>query len=136
MKNLNFTKKYTDQTTRLSIPITMRSLKWIVQGVLNLQCDIRKIAYNLMNSPITLEWKFEISPWSIQTVRPSIPITLWNLKWIGLGVLKLERDMWNGRMDGIKILFSVISSPITAKVKIVKNERDPPLFTSKQLIKF
>jgi hypothetical protein len=24
----------------------------------------------------------------------------------------------------------------TAKVKIVKNERDPPLFTSKQLIKF
>jgi hypothetical protein len=24
----------------------------------------------------------------------------------------------------------------TAKVKMVKNERDPPLFTSKQLIKF
>jgi hypothetical protein len=24
----------------------------------------------------------------------------------------------------------------TAKVEIVKNERDPPLFTSKQLIKF
>jgi hypothetical protein len=24
----------------------------------------------------------------------------------------------------------------TAKVKIAKNERDPPLFTSKQLIKF
>jgi hypothetical protein len=37
------------QTVRLSIPITMRSLKWIGQGVLNLQCDIRKIAYNLMN---------------------------------------------------------------------------------------
>jgi hypothetical protein len=36
----------------------------------------------------------------------------------------------------VKILFSVISSPITAKVKIVKNERDPPLFTSKQLITF
>ena len=51
-------------------------------------------------SPITLEWKIEISPKSIQTVRPSIPITLWNLKWIGQGVLKLERDMWNGRTDG------------------------------------
>ena len=54
----------------------------------------------------------------------------------------------------VKILFSVISSPITlerqnpifrhiksnnsgtAKVKIVKNERDPPLFTGKLLIKF
>ena len=39
----------------------------------------------------------------------------------------------------VKILFSVISSPNnsgTAKVKIPKNERDPPLFTSKLLIKF
>ena len=39
----------------------------------------------------------------------------------------------------INILFSVISSPITLerqKCKTVKNERDPPLFTSKQLIKF
>ena len=34
----------------------------------------------------------------------------------------------------VKILFSIISSPIT--LKIVKNKRDPPLFTSKQLIKF
>jgi hypothetical protein len=42
---------------------------------------------------LTLEWKLEISPKSIQTVRPSIPITLWNLKWISQGVLKLERDM-------------------------------------------
>ena len=33
----------------LSIPITMRSSKWIGRGVLNLQCDIQKIAYNLMN---------------------------------------------------------------------------------------
>jgi hypothetical protein len=33
----------------LSIPITVRSLKWIGEGVLNLQRDIRKIAYNLMN---------------------------------------------------------------------------------------
>ena len=39
----------------------------------------------------------------------------------------------------VKILFSVISSPNnsgTAKVKIVKKERNAPLFTSKQLIKF
>jgi hypothetical protein len=36
----------------------------------------------------------------------------------------------------VKILFSVISSPITAKMKIFKKERDPPLFTSKQLITF
>ena len=42
----------------------------------------------------------------------------------------------------VTILFSVISSPIslnnseTAKVKIIKNERDPPLFTGKLLIKF
>ena len=39
----------------------------------------------------------------------------------------------------VKILFSIISSPNnsgTAKVKIVKNERDPPLFTGKLLIKF
>jgi hypothetical protein len=39
-----------------------------------------------------------------------------------------------------KIIFSVISSPITLewqkKVKIVKNERDPPLFIDKLLIKF
>jgi hypothetical protein len=37
MKNLNFTKSI--QTIRLSIPTTVRSLKWIGQGVLNLQCD-------------------------------------------------------------------------------------------------
>jgi hypothetical protein len=38
----------------------------------------------------------------------------------------------------VNILFSIISSPITgtAKEKIVKKERDPPLFTSKQLITF
>jgi hypothetical protein len=36
----------------------------------------------------------------------------------------------------LKILFSVISSPITgtAKVKIVKNERDPLLFTGELLL--
>jgi hypothetical protein len=44
------------QTVRLSIPITVRSLKWIGQGVLNLQCDIRKITYNLMNKVPQLLW--------------------------------------------------------------------------------
>jgi hypothetical protein len=77
------------QTVRLSIPITVRSLKWIGQGVLNLQRDIRKITYN----PITLEWKIEISSKSIQTIRLSIPITMWSLKWIGQGVLNLQRDI-------------------------------------------
>jgi hypothetical protein len=37
------------EISRLSIPITVWSLKWIGKGVLNLQHDIRKIAYNLMN---------------------------------------------------------------------------------------
>jgi two-component sensor histidine kinase len=39
----------------------------------------------------------------------------------------------------VKILFSVISSPITLerqKWKSSKKEKDPSLFTSKQLIKF
>jgi hypothetical protein len=63
---------------------------------------------------------------SIQTVRPSIPITVWNLKWIGQGVLKLERDMWNKRMDrqsdilvDILIFFVLVAIffPIWSKLK-------------------
>jgi hypothetical protein len=40
--------------------------------------------------------------------------------------------------EGKNLIFRHIKSNNsgTAKVKIVKNERDPPLFTSKQLIKF
>jgi hypothetical protein len=34
----------------------MRSLKWIGQEVLNLQHDIRKIAYNLMNKVLRTPW--------------------------------------------------------------------------------
>jgi hypothetical protein len=49
------------------------------------------VQYSL--SPITLEWKIEISPKSIQTVRLSIPITVQSLKWIGQGVLNLQRDI-------------------------------------------
>ena len=44
-------------------------------------------------SPITLKWKIEISPKSIQTIRLSIPITMRSLKWIGRGVLNLQRDI-------------------------------------------
>jgi hypothetical protein len=36
----------------------------------------------------------ENSKFHHKVYRPSIPITLWNLKWIGQGILKLERDMW------------------------------------------
>ena len=46
-------------------------------------------------------WNFTIK----YKVRPSIPITLWNLKWIGQGVLKLERDMWNGRRDSRTLVY-------------------------------
>jgi hypothetical protein len=46
------------------------------------------------------------APKSIQTVRLSIPITVRrSLKWIGQGVLKLERDMWNGRMDSRTLVY-------------------------------
>jgi hypothetical protein len=41
-----------------------------------------------------LEWKIEISPKSIQTIRLSIPITMRSLKWIGKGVLNLQCDIW------------------------------------------
>jgi hypothetical protein len=41
----------------------------------------------------------------MQTVRPSIPITLWNLKWICQGVFKLERYMWNGWMDSRTLVY-------------------------------
>jgi hypothetical protein len=44
----------------------------------------------------------------------------------------------NGIFTGKNPIFRHIKSNNsgTAKVKIIKKERDPPLFTSKQLIKF
>jgi hypothetical protein len=59
--------------------------------VMGLYVEIKH--YNSL-SPITLEWKIEISPKCIQTIRLSIPITMRSLKWIGQGVLNLQRDIW------------------------------------------
>jgi hypothetical protein len=186
MKNLNFTKSI--QTIRLSIPITMRSLKWIGQGVLNLQHNIRKIGIDnltvcILFDEITIfhsrvmglyssncrqffvcravNWeplrqftsnfvlllelivftdfsknvvfnciKIEI----LQTVRPSIPITLWNLKWIGQGVLKLD-----GRTDGWTVVYHNTSRLKDGRIKkwLVKIESftiPPPCYNSQLLI--
>jgi hypothetical protein len=57
-----------------------------LEHLYNIYVEIKH--YNSL-SPITLEWKIEISPKSIQTVRLSIPITVRSLKWIGQGVLNL-----------------------------------------------
>jgi hypothetical protein len=40
------------------------------------------------------------------------------------------------RGGSLSFMVGTISNVLTAKVKIVKNERDPPLFTGKLLIKF
>jgi hypothetical protein len=39
----------------------------------------------------------------------SIPITMRSLKWIGQGVLKLERNMWNGRTDSQTLVYHNMS---------------------------
>jgi hypothetical protein len=55
-------------------------------------------------------------------------------------VMEIGGQMWGA--GGISYFFlfyystAVNIGPGTAKVKIVKKERDPPLFTRKQLIKF
>jgi hypothetical protein len=61
-----------------------------------ISCALGAAVYYPMSydkSPITQEWKIEISPKSIQTVRLSIPFTMQSLKWIGQGVLNLKRDI-------------------------------------------
>jgi hypothetical protein len=55
-----------------------------LEHLYNIYVEIKH--YNSL-SPITLEWKIEISPKSIQTIRLSIPITMQSLRWIGQGVL-------------------------------------------------
>jgi hypothetical protein len=107
------------QTIRLSIPIAMQSLKWIGKGVLNLQRDIQKIALKSR----TIWWiKSHNSGMKIRNftikLRPSIPITLCNLKWIGQGVLKLERDMWNGRTDRRTLVYHNTSRLTDGRIKI------------------
>jgi uncharacterized membrane protein YccF (DUF307 family) len=111
--DFSYYKKLWNPCIRLSIPITMRSLKWIDQGVLNFQRDILKLAYIDKRMQIRFYapslrrdvlWYINVRLYvclSVRlSVRQSIPITLWNMKWIGQGVLKLDRDMWNGRTDG------------------------------------
>jgi hypothetical protein len=60
-----------------------------------------------------------------------------NLSSVSQIVLKFYQQL-TGEERRIPFIFRHIKSnnSETAKVKIVKNERDPPLFTSKQLIKF
>jgi hypothetical protein len=58
-----------------------------------------------------------------------------------VGTIRNVLDMEIGWADvgsGVYILVSCAHSNLVSecKVKIVKNERDPPLFTGKQLIKF
>jgi hypothetical protein len=55
--------------------------------------------------------------YTINASRPSIPITLWNLKWIGQGVLKLERDMWNGRTDSRTLVYHNTSRLKDGRIK-------------------
>ena len=55
----------------------------------------------------------------MQTVRPSIPITLWNLKWIGQGALKLERDMWNERTDSRTLVYHNTSRLKDGRLKMI-----------------
>jgi hypothetical protein len=96
MKNWNFTIKYTDCKTINSNncceiwsvrPSVRRDVLWYS----NVRLCVRPFHMSPSNLrtpwPIHfkfhrvigidgLEWKIEISPWSIQTVRPSIPITV------------------------------------------------------------
>jgi hypothetical protein len=149
MKNLNFTKKYTDRTTINSNNCAKFEVNWPRGSQFIARHTKNRLQFDEY-SPITLEWKTEISPKSIQTIWLSIPISMrtlkcigqgftiysatyeklpiiWrikshnsgmkfrnftikhterktinsnnsaNLKWIGQGILQLERDMWNGR---------------------------------------
>jgi hypothetical protein len=87
MKNWNFTKKTINSNNCAKFEVNWpRGSQYTARHMkIRLQFDEK--------SPITLKWKFEISPKSIQTIRLSIPITMQSLKWIGKGVLNLQRDI-------------------------------------------
>jgi hypothetical protein len=87
MKNWNFTKKTINSNNCAKFEVNWpRGSQFTARHTkIRLQFDEK--------SPITLEWKIEISPKSIQTIRLSIPITMQSLKWIGKGVLNLQRDI-------------------------------------------
>jgi hypothetical protein len=57
-----------------------------------------------------------------------------NLSSVSQNVLKFYQQLTGEKGGSLSFLVGTNSG--TAKVKIIKNERDPPLFTSKQLIKF
>ena len=88
----NFTKKYTDCKTINSNNCAKFEVNW-PRGSQFTERNTKNLLQFDEWSPITLEWKIEISPKSIQTIRLSIPITMRSLKWIGQGVLNLQRDI-------------------------------------------
>jgi hypothetical protein len=87
MKNWNFTKKTINSNNCAKFEVNWpRGSQFTARHMkIRLQFDEK--------SPITLKWKIEISPKSIQTIRLSIPITMQSLKWIVKGVLNLQRDI-------------------------------------------
>ena len=117
MKNWNFTKKYTDHKTINSNNYAKFEMNWPRGSQFTARHTKNCLQFDEL-SPITVEWKIEISPKSIQTVRPSIPINMRSLKWIGQGVLKLERDMWNGRTDRRTLVYRKNPIKIWLKIKI------------------
>jgi hypothetical protein len=61
-----------------------------------------------------------------------------NLSSVSQNVLKFYQQL-TGEERRVPFIFAQnnpSNNSVTAKVKIVKNERDPPLFTGKLLIKF
>jgi hypothetical protein len=58
-----------------------------------------------------------------------------NLSSVSQNVLKFYQQLTDEERR-IPFIFDKSNNSGTAKVKIVKNERDPPLFTGKLLIKF
>jgi hypothetical protein len=96
-----------------------------------------------------LFWRFSLLPFQSYWIwydgkYDFYPMSYDNLGSVSQNVLKFYQNILRNTTQVIirhrvKILFSVISSSITLerqKRKSSKKERDPPLFTSKQLIKF
>jgi hypothetical protein len=92
-----------------------------------------KILFSVISSPITLERQ----KWKLSKNERDPPLFTGKLLIKFQNILRNTTQviMWHR----VKILFCVISSPITLerqKWKSSKKKKDPPLFTSKQLIKF
>ena len=92
-----------------------------------------KILFSIISSSITLEGQ----KWKSSKIERDPPL------FTGKLLMKFQNILRNSNQviirHRIKILFSIISSSITLerqKWKSSNKEKDPPLFTSKQLIKF